>query len=48
MSKDTIDLLKECNAGCKSATNRLEDCRAIVISVPIKILKKKLSVARFI
>lgn len=33
---------------CKSATNRLEDCKAIVISVPIKILKKKLSVARFI
>lgn len=24
MSKDTINLLKECNAGCKAATNSLE------------------------
>ena len=30
MSKDTLELLKECNAGCKSATNSMEQVQAYV------------------
>lgn len=30
MSKDTLKLLKECNAGCKSATNSMEQVQAYV------------------
>lgn len=38
MSKDTIDLLKECNAGCKSATNSMEQIQAYLKEGKLKSL----------
>ena len=38
MSKDTIDLLKECNAGCKSATNSMEQIQPYVEEGKLKSL----------
>ena len=36
MSKDTLELLKECNAGCKSATNSMEQVQAYVKDSELK------------
>lgn len=36
MSKDTLELLKECNAGCKSATNSMEQVQAYVKDSQLK------------
>ena len=38
MSKDTIDLLKECNAGCKNATNSMEQVQSYLKDGKLKSL----------
>lgn len=38
MSKDTIDLLKECNAGCKCATNSMEQVQPYLKDGKLKSL----------
>jgi len=38
MSRDTIDLLKECNAGCKSATNSMEQVQSYLKDGKLKSL----------
>ncbi len=38
MNEDTINLLKECNAGCKSATNSMEQVKPHIISDSLKCI----------
>lgn len=38
MNSDTINLLKECNAGCKSATNSMEQVMGLVKDESLKSL----------
>lgn len=38
---DTVSLLKECNAGCKSATNSLEQVQGYIKSNALKALVEK-------
>lgn len=38
MSNDTIKLLKECNSGCKSATNSMEQVQQYISDEGLKIL----------
>ena len=38
MSEDTIKLLKECNAGCKSATNSMEQVQQYINNETLKSL----------
>lgn len=41
MNEDTINLLKECNAGCKSATNSMEQVMEFVEDTELKKLIEK-------
>lgn len=41
MNNDTINLLKECNAGCKSATNSMEQVMGYVKNEKLKALIDK-------
>ena len=41
MNNDTINLLKECNAGCKSATNSMEQVMSYVKNEKLKALIDK-------
>lgn len=41
MNNDTINLLKECNAGCKSATNSMEQVMEYVKNEKLKALIEK-------
>jgi hypothetical protein len=41
MNEDTIKLLKECNAGCKSATNSMEQVLPFVKNETLKVLIKE-------
>lgn len=41
MNKDSIDLLKECNAGCKSATNSMEQVNDFLKDGKLKEVIKK-------
>lgn len=41
MNEDTIKLLKECNAGCKSATNSMEQVMPYIESEKLKSLIEK-------
>lgn len=38
MNSDTIKLLKECNAGCKSATNSMEQVQPFISNQDLKVL----------
>lgn len=41
MNEDTIKLLKECNAGCKSATNSMEQVQQYITNEDLKSLIDK-------
>lgn len=38
MNEDTINLLKECNAGCKSATNSMEQVKSYIENKNLKAI----------
>ncbi|MDF2537842.1 MAG: hypothetical protein K0S76_863 [Herbinix sp.] len=38
MNEDTINLLKECNSGCKSATNSMEQVQPFIKNTELKLL----------